>query len=74
MGPGREPHRRAGVGVESHDPLVGSFPLHEGERSALEPVGIVGVGSIDRRERLGQVAHSESPTSATYGPVSSKSV
>jgi hypothetical protein len=61
------------------DPPCGEPPVGEGEWQLLTPdrddLGIAGVGGVDRgdgrREALAQTAHSESPTSAENGPVSS---
>jgi hypothetical protein len=64
---------------EPFDPLHGKLAVDLGEWSLAAPHrnqgGVVGVGRIDRRRgRLvarAQVAHSDSPISATNGPVSS---
>ena len=79
MGAGGEQQRVVGVGHQARHPLDGQAAVGEGERLVVaahgHPVWIVTVGRVDGGDgpvvtRV-QTAHSESPTAATNGPVSS---
>ena len=78
---GGQQQRLGGARVQTLDPLGRQAAVGERQRQLLaahaDDGGVAGVGSVDGRSRrvvaAAQTAHSESPTSAVNGPVSSKS-
>lgn len=62
-------------GKQFREPDRRSFTLDEGERAAVDQTRIGPIGRVDRNKRCNevraQVAHSDSPTSATNGAASS---
>ena len=58
MGSGCEKQRLAGVGRELRDPLAGELRVGQllGSRASahVEPVGVIGIGGVDGRQRPGQ--------------------
>ncbi len=81
MGAGGQEQRLVGLVDQLLDPLRGQLAVDQRQRDLstahVDDVRIGGVGRVDGRDRRvvpsAQTAHSDSPTSATNGPVSSKS-